>query len=322
MEPSNYSLPHEKQILEYAKTIEQLRKQAKDSPAFLKEVARFEKKLEELKVKVYKELSSWDRVLISRHPQRPHSTDYIQAITSNFIELHGDRTFRDDPAVVGGFCMLDSLPIMLIGQEKGADTEERMKRNFGMVCPEGFRKAMRLMKMAETFQIPIVTLLDTPGAYPGLEAEERGQGRVIAENLEEMFEIKVPIISLVIGEGCSGGALGMGIGDIIAMLEHSYYTVISPEGCASILWKDSSKKQLAADTLRLNAEHLLELGIVDDIIKEPMGGAHMNPQEMHAQVKQYLISTLRMLMKIPVELLLENRYKKFRSIGVLEESLL
>lgn len=319
MEPSTYSLPHEKQIQEYIKTIEQLKKQAKDSPVFLKEISRFEEKLQLLKDKVYAELSPWDRVLISRHPQRPQSTDYIRSVTTDFIELHGDRTYRDDPAVVGGFALIGSLPVMIIGQEKGSDTQERVKRNFGMVCPEGFRKAMRLMKMAESFSIPIVTLLDTPGAYPGLEAEERGQGRVIAENLEEMFTLKVPILTLVIGEGCSGGALGMGVGDAVAMLEHSYYTVISPEGCASILWKDSAQKQLAAQTLRLNSEHLLELGIIDDIIKEPVGGAHTNPQETYIAVKQYITSTLRMLMKLPVELLLENRYKKFRSMGVLEE---
>lgn len=317
MEPSKYSLPHEKQIQEYVKTIEQLKKQAQDSPVFLKEVARLEKKLEILKTKVYSELSSWDRVLISRHPQRPHTIDYIRSITSDCIELHGDRTYRDDPAVVGGFCTLGSLPVMIMGQEKGSDTQERVKRNFGMVCPEGFRKALRLMKLAEKFGLPIITLLDTPGAYPGLEAEERGQGRVIAENLEEMFSIKVPIISLVIGEGCSGGALGMGIGDVIAMLEHSYYTVISPEGCASILWKDSTQKQRAAEVLRLNAEHLVELGIVDDVIQEPTGGAHTNPQEMYTRVSNYLMSTIHMLMGLSVELLLEKRYRKFRSMGML-----
>lgn len=321
MDPSTYILPHEKQIQEYVKTLEQLKKQTKDSPLLVKEVARFEKKLEQLKEKVYTELSPWDRVLIARHPQRPHTNDYIRAIASDFIELHGDRAYRDDTAVVGGLCRIGSMPIMLIGQEKGADTQERVRRNFGMVCPEGFRKAMRLMKMAESFSLPIVTLLDTPGAYPGLEAEERGQGRVIAENLEGMFDIKVPILSLVIGEGCSGGALGMGVGDVVSMLEHSYYTVISPEGCASILWKDASQKQHAAETLRLNAEHLRELGIIDDIIKEPLGGAHTNTQAVFDSVKQYIMSTLSVLMKIPVELLLENRYKKFRSMGVLEETL-
>lgn len=319
MEPSNYSLPCEKQIHEYIKTIEQLKKQAKDNSSFLKEVQQLEKKVEALKIKVYSELSPWDRVLIARHPNRPHSVDYIRSICTNFFELHGDRTYRDDPSVVGGLAMIDSMHVMIIGQEKGSDTSDRLFRNFGMVSPEGFRKAMRLMKLAEGLRLPIITLLDTPGAYPGLEAEERGQGRVIAENLQAMFEIKVPIISVVIGEGCSGGALGMGVGDVIAMLEHSYYTVISPEGCASILWKDSTKKQLAAETLRLNVENLLELEIVDDCIKEPLGGAHNNLAQNYANVKQYLIDKLAHLGTLPVDFLIEKRYMKFRSMGVLVE---
>lgn len=318
-DPQNYVLPHEKQIMEYVKTIDQLKRQAKDSPSFLKDIEKLEKKLEGLKKKVYSELSSWDRVLIARHPLRPHSTDYIRTITSDFFELHGDRTYKDDLSVVGGFCFLDDIPVMVIGQEKGSDTNDRVKRNFGMVSPEGFRKALRLMKLAESVHVPIITLLDTPGAYPGLEAEERGQGRVIAENLQAMFEIRVPIIALVIGEGCSGGALGMGVGDVVSMLEHSYYTVISPEGCASILWKDSSQKQQAAETLRLNAESLLELGIIDDIIKEPLGGAHNNLNETYQQVKQYLVDKMRVLLTMPVDFLLEKRYLKFRSMGILNE---
>lgn len=318
-DPQNYVLPHEKQIMEYVKTIDQLKRQAKDSPSFLKDIEKLEKKLDGLKKKVYSELSSWDRVLIARHPLRPHSTDYIRTITSDFFELHGDRTYKDDLSVVGGFCFLDDLPVMIIGQEKGSDTNDRVKRNFGMVSPEGFRKALRLMKLAESVHVPIITLLDTPGAYPGLEAEERGQGRVIAENLQSMFEIRVPIIALVIGEGCSGGALGMGVGDVVSMLEHSYYTVISPEGCASILWKDSSQKQQAAETLRLNAESLLELGIIDDIIKEPLGGAHNNLNETYQQVKQYLVDKMRVLLTMPVDFLLEKRYLKFRSMGILNE---
>lgn len=319
MDPSNYVLPHEKQILEYVKTIDQLKKQAKDSPTFLKDIQKLEKKLETLKLKVYTELSPWDRVLIARHPKRPHSIDYIKTITTEFFELHGDRTYKDDHSVIGGFCFLDSIPVMIIGQEKGSDTTDRVRRNFGMVSPEGFRKAMRLMKLAESVHVPIITLLDTPGAYPGLEAEERGQGWIIAENLREMFEIRVPIIALVIGEGCSGGALGMGVGDVVSMLEHSYYTVISPEGCASILWKDSAQKQLAAETLRLNAEPLMELGIIDDIIKEPVGGAHNDLPEVYQQVKQYLSDKLKVLLTMPVDFLLEKRYLKFRSMGMLKE---
>lgn len=261
------------------------------------------------------QLSSWDRVLICRHAKRPHTVDYIRAITTDFFELHGDRTCGDDCSVIGGLCKIDGLPCMIIGQNKGSNTEERVLCNFGMVSPEGFRKAMRLMQLAELLHLPIISLLDTPGAYAGLEAEQRGQGWVIAENLRSMFSIQTPIIVMVIGEGCSGGALGMGVGDVVTMLEHSYYTVISPEGCASILWKDTSKKQEAARALKLHSEDLLALSIVDHVIPEPPGGAHNDPELIFAQVKENLVAQIKSLKNISVNTLLENRYRKFRSIG-------
>lgn len=315
----NFYLPHEKQIVEYIKTIEHLKKQNRDNPLFTSEIMLLEDKLEKLQASAYQKLSSWDRVLISRHPQRPHTIDYVQNICDNFIELFGDRVCSDDAAIIGGFATIDGMRCVLVGQEKGDDTESRMRRNFGMVNPEGFRKALRLMKLAEKYGLPIVSLLDTPGAYPGLEAEQRGQGWVIAENLRAMSQLNTPIVAVVIGEGCSGGALGMGVADVVAMLEHSYYSVISPEGCASILWKDAGKKQQAAEALKLNAEFLHENGIVDDIISEPLGGAHHNKNMTYDAVKGYIGEKLRMLLRICPELLLEQRYAKFRSMGAFIE---
>lgn len=260
-------------------------------------------------------LTPWQRVQISRHPQRPHTLDYIKNICDSFLELHGDRTFREDSAVVGGLARIGDTACVLIGQEKGKDTEARVKRNFGMVYPEGFRKALRLMKMAEKFHLPVVCLLDTPGAYPGLEAEERGQGWAIADNLRQMSMLATPIIVLVIGEGCSGGALGMGVGDVVAMLEHAYYSVISPEGCASILWKDASKNVDAASMLKMHAEDLQKFGIIDVMIEEPLGGAHHDPEKMYQSVKAFIMQQFQSLKEIPVEILLEQRYQKFRKMG-------
>ncbi len=311
----NFYLPHEKQIYDYLKTIEHLKKQNQDSPLFTAEIKKLEQKLDKLKVKVYSELSPWERVLISRHPERPHTVDYLKNINENFVELAGDRTYGDDRSLIGGFATIGGVKCMVIGQEKGRDTESRVAHNFGMLNPEGFRKAMRLMKLAEKFSLPVVSFLDTPGAHPGLEAEERGQGWAIAENLRDMSQIKSPIIVVIIGEGCSGGALGIGVGDVIGMLEHAYYSVISPEGCASILWKDSAKKQQAASALKLNSENLLELGLIDDIIREPLGGAHHNPQMTYKEVKQFIIDKHTLLKMLPVNLLLEQRYAKFRKMG-------
>lgn len=308
-------LPHEKPIQEYIKTIEHLKKQSQDNPIFDAEIRKLEQKLEKLKQKVYSELTPWQRILICRHPSRPHAVDFFSSMCTNFVELAGDRNFREDHSMVGGFAIIGGVKCVVIGQEKGHDTESRVYRNFGMLNPEGFRKALRLMKLAEKFNLPIISFLDTPGAYPGLEAEERGQGWAIAHNLREMARIKTPIIVVVIGEGCSGGALGMGVGDVIGMLEHSYYSVISPEGCASILWKDSSKNIEAASALKLNAENLLDLKIIDSIIEEPLGGAHHHPQQTYQNVKQFILEQWNILRRIPLPLLLEQRYLKFRQIG-------
>jgi acetyl-CoA carboxylase carboxyl transferase subunit alpha len=312
-------LPHEKQIHEYIKTIEHLKKQNQNNPLFNNEIRKLEQKLEKLKEKVYSELTPWQRVLISRHPSRPHTLDYITNLCSSFHELCGDRTFGDDHSLIGGLGVIDGVKCVIIGQEKGNDTESRVYRNFGMVNPEGFRKALRLMRLAEKFHLPVVSFLDTPGAYPGLEAEERGQGWIIAQNLRDMSRITTPIIVIVIGEGCSGGALGIGVGDVIGMLEHAYYSVISPEGCASILWKEANKNIDAAATLKLNSENLLELNIIDAIIKEPLGGAHHQPQVAYSNVKRFIVEQWQMLKRIPHEILLEQRYLKFRKIGQFTE---
>lgn len=308
-------LPHEKQIHEYIKTIEHLKKQSQDNPIFSSEVRKLEQKLVKLKQEVYSKLTPWEKVMICRHPARPRSLDFIKNICDRFVELSGDRLFSEDHSIVGGLAKINGTKCVIMGQEKGHDTETRVYHNFGMMNPEGFRKALRLMQMAEKFHLPIVTLLDTSGANPILEAEERGQGWAIAQNLREMSRLKTPIIVIVIGEGCSGGALGMGVGDVIAMLEHAYYSVISPEGCASILWKDSSKKSDAASALKLTAENLYELKIIDNIIQEPLGGAHHDPQETYQNVKKYILEQCHILKRIPVPLLLEQRYLKFRKMG-------
>lgn len=312
-------LPHEKPIVEYIKTIEHLKKQNQGSSMFLKEIEKLEQKLEKLKQSVYSELTPWQRVQICRHPSRPHTIDYVKNLCTSFHELCGDRNFADDHAIVGGLAVIGDLKCILIGQEKGNDTESRLYRNFGMLNPEGFRKALRLMKLAEKFHLPVVSLLDTAGANPRLEAEERGQGWAIAMNLREMAALKTPIIVVIIGEGCSGGALGMGIGDTIGMLEHSYYSVISPEGCASILWKDATKNIDAASMLKLNAENMLDLGIIDAIINEPLGGAHHNPKVCFDNVKTFILEQAQILKNLPLEILLEQRYGKFRKMGKFSE---
>lgn len=313
-------LPHEKQINEYVKTIEHLKKQNQNNLLFNSEIQRLEQKLQQLKTSIYTNLTPWERIQISRHPARPHTVDYIECISDSFHELSGDRLYADDKAVVGGLAVIRGRKCMLIGQEKGKDTESRVARNFGMLHPEGFRKALRLMKLAEKFSLPIVTMLDTQGAFPGLEAEERGQGGAIALNLREMAKIETPIIVLIIGEGSSGGALGMGLGDVVGMLEHAYYSVISPEGCASILWKDAAKSVDAAKALQLNAENLKQFNVIDAIIPEPLGGAHHNPEEMYQNVTNFIVEQIDILKRIPKKLLIEQRYLKFRTIGEFYES--
>lgn len=309
-------LSHEKQILEYEKTIAELKGRNKENPLWSdEEIAKLEAKLDQLKKKVYSQLTPWEKVTICRHPSRPRSVDYIRNICEGFQELYGDRLFRDDRSVMTGLARIDGVKFMIIAQEKGCDTESRLQRNFGMPHPEGYRKAMRCMRLAAKFNLPVLSLIDTPGAYCGLAAEERGQGWAIAQNLWEMARLSTPIIAILIGEGCSGGALGIGIGDVVAMLEHAYYAVISPEACSSILWRDTSKNELAAKTLKMHAEDLLKLDIIDAVIEEPLGGAHHDPNVVYQNVKNYAVSQWNILKTVPIETLIEQRYQKYRRMG-------
>jgi acetyl-CoA carboxylase carboxyl transferase subunit alpha len=313
------TLPHEKPIFEMQETLQKLKDQNKNNPLWTsQELAKMEKKLEAMKKTVYSQLKAWDRVAICRHPQRPHSLDYIQNICEEFVEIFGDRTFQDDRAVICGMGKIDGQKFVVIGQEKGKDTESRIFRNFGMMHPEGYRKAMRCMRLAAKFQLPVVSLIDTPGAYPGLTAEERGQGWAIAQNLWEMARLPTPVIVVVIGEGCSGGAIGIGVGDTVGMLEHAYYSVISPEGCSSILWKDVKKNAVAAEALKMQVEDLLGLGVVDRMIPEPLGGAHFDPKTAFLNVKTFIKEEWELLKPVPIGVLLENRYQKFRKMGKFE----
>lgn len=311
-------LEHEKQIYEYEEILKKLREQHQTSTSLLseEEMRQMEHKLEKLKKKVYSNLTAWQRVAICRHPERPRALTVIHNLFDKFVEIHGDRLFRDDHSMVTGFAIFEGQNFVVIAQEKGCDTESRLYRNFGMNYPEGYRKAERAMQLAEKFHLPILCLIDTPGAYCGLDAEERGQGRAIAHNLMTMARLKTPSIGILIGEGCSGGALGIGITDRLAILEHAYYSVISPEGCASILWKDANLKTEAAEALKLHAESLLELGIVDEMIEEPLGGAHRDPPFVYAGIKQYLRKTLPELLALSTDTLLEERYAKYRNMGV------
>lgn len=311
-------LAHEKQILEYEETIAKLKMNQDKGLWTDEEIVKLEEKLESLKNKVYTELSPWERVAICRHPGRPRSIDYIKAIVKDFVEIAGDRLFRDDKAIIAGLGMIGDMKCMIVAQEKGCDTESRLERNFGMPHPEGYRKAMRAMRLAAKFKLPVVCLLDTPGAYPGLSAEERGQGSAIAHNLLEMSRLPTLIIIILIGEGCSGGALGMGVGDVIGMLEHAYYSVISPEGCASILWKDPSKNAVAAEGLKMHVEDLLELGIVDEKIEEPRGGAHHDPAVVFRNTQEFILRHWDRLKGLKVANLIEERYQKFRKMGKFE----
>jgi acetyl-CoA carboxylase carboxyl transferase subunit alpha len=260
-------------------------------------------------------MTPWQRVQIARHPKRPYTLDYIRMMTDEFLELHGDRLFADDQAMIGGFAKIDGQKVMIIGHQKGRDVKENVLRNFGCAHPEGYRKAMRLMRLAEKFEVPIVCLIDTPGAYPGIGAEERGQAQAIAENLRDMAGIKTPIVAVIIGEGGSGGALGIGVADHILILQHAYYSVISPEGCASILWRSSLKAPLAAEALKLHGEDLIKFNIVDDIIPEPLGGAHRDPQEVASNLKAALVKYFKKVSSLSAEEILDIRYKKYRDIG-------
>ena len=311
-------------LLDFEKPISELESKLNDMKQLAVEsdvdVSLAIKKLEEniisLKNDTFKNLTRWQRIQLSRHPDRPYTLDYIYEITSEFIELHGDRNVGDDRAVVGGFAEIDGETIMIIGQQKGRNTKQRQERNFGMANPEGYRKALRLMKLAEKFNKSIVTLIDTPGAFPGIEAEERGQGEAIAKNLKEMFTLKVPVICVVIGEGASGGALGIAIGDKVLMMENAWYSVISPENCSTILWRSWDYKEQAADVLKPTAKDMLKLKLIDGIIKEPLGGAHTNLQESAVFLKKALMSNLETLKKKSSEERIADRMDKFGSMGV------
>jgi acetyl-CoA carboxylase carboxyl transferase subunit alpha len=308
-------LEFEKPIIELEQKMDEMRRYA-DNPDIALEIARIEKRVNQLQLTVYAGLTRWQKVQLARHADRPYTLDYISMITKDFIELHGDRHYRDDKAIVGGLAMIDDRKVMLIGHQKGRDTKSNVYRNFGMPNPEGYRKALRLMKLAEKFKIPVVTLLDTPGAYPGLEAEERGQAEAIARNLLEMARLRVPIVVIIIGEGASGGALGIGVGDRILMMENSWYSVISPESCSSILWRSWEYKEQAAEALQLTAPDLKKQGIIDEILPEPLGGAHRNPEQAARVLKDAILQELKALAKIKPEKLLERRIEKFSAMGV------
>ncbi|WP_339924315.1 acetyl-CoA carboxylase carboxyltransferase subunit alpha [uncultured Cyclobacterium sp.] len=283
------------------------------------DIKSLDEKLQVLKRETFQNLTRWQRVQLSRHADRPYALDYIYEMTDNFIELHGDRTVKDDKAMIGGLGDIDGRSVMFIGQQKGRNTKLRQERNFGMANPEGYRKALRLMKMAEKFNKPIVTLIDTPGAYPGIEAEERGQGEAIAKNLREMFKLKVPVICIIIGEGASGGALGIAIGDKVMMLENSWYSVISPENCSTILWRSWDHKEQAAEALKLTGPDMKSNGLIDSIIEEPLGGAHRNLQNMALRIKDKINESLVELDKMKVDKRIEKRIEKFCSMGFVQE---
>lgn len=322
----HYYLDFEKPVAELENKIEELKRLADGRDMNItSEIKKLEKKARDLRAEIFSKITPWQKTLIARHPERPYTLDYIKLFLKDFIELHGDRRFADDPAIVAGFAKFHDIPVAVIGHQKGRSTAERIERNFGQPHPEGYRKALRVMKLAERFGRPVITLIDTPGAYPGIGAEERGQSEAIASNLLEMFDIKVPIIPVVIGEGGSGGALALSVGDRILMLEHSVYSVISPEGCAAILWKKNSNSvgpaeyAKASDALKLTAQDLLGLGVIDEIIPEPLGGAHRNPEEISGGISTVLKRHLDELMITPSRELLEARYNKFRKIGRLTE---
>lgn len=311
----NY-LDFEQPIAELEVKIEELQLVGSDNDINIsEEINKLREKSTKLTEKIFSNLSAWDTVKIARHPQRPYSLDYIQRVFTEFEELHGDRHFADDRAIIGGLARLNGEPVMVIGQEKGRSVQEKVKRNFGMPKPEGYRKALRLMEMAERFKLPIITLIDTPGAYPGIDSEERGISEAIAQNMAVMSRLSVPIICLVIGEGSSGGAIGIGVGDHLAMLQYSTYFVISPEGCANIIWKTSEKAPDAAQAMGLTSTVLEGLGIVDATIEEPLGGAHRNIDEIVQRVKKHLSEQLARLKKMPVDKLLDQRYQRLMSYG-------
>lgn len=313
-------LDFEKPIKELYDQIDQLNLTAENNKIDLSDsVRQLQEKILEKKKEITAHLSSWQKVQLSRHPDRPYTLSYIERICTDFVELHGDRNFKDDKAIVGGFGKIDGNTVMILGQQKGNNTKTRQLRNFGMANPEGYRKALRLMKLAEKFNKPVITLVDTPGAFPGIEAEERGQGEAIAKNIFEMLRLKVPVICVIIGEGASGGAMGIGVGDKVYMMENTWYTVISPESCSSILWRSWDHKEKAADELKLTSDHMLGFGLVDGIIPEPLGGAHWNHDEAAAMVKAQVLKAIAELKNIDPETRIDQRIEKFSNMGRWEE---
>jgi len=308
-------LDFEKPIQEVADKILALQSVSSENPDINSQIVKLEEELSAITKKIYNKLSIWQIVQVARHPERPHTLDYIKRIFLDFDELHGDRQFGDDQSIVGGICYLDQTPVMVIGHEKGRDTEEKLRRNFGMPQPEGYRKAKRLMKLAEQFSLPIINFIDTAGAYPGIEGEERGQNEAIASNLALLSEIKTPVIAIVTGEGGSGGALAISVGDYLSMLEYSTYSVASPEACASIIWRSSEKAPDAAEAMKVSSKELLKLNIIDEIIKEPLGGAHRDYDLMSSEIKKSILKSLKQLQSMPMKELLKRRYSRIISIG-------
>jgi len=317
---AEFMLDFERPIVELERKITEMKILSADENVELDdEIRRLEIRLKRLMEDTYSKLSRWQRYKLAKHPNRPYTLNYIELIFTDFVELHGDRQFRDDPAIVGGLAKLDGDPVLVIGQQKGRTTKEKLHRNFGMMHPEGYRKAMRLMKLAAKFHRPIVVLVDTPGAHPGLGAEERGQGEAIARNLFEMSHLPIPILVIIIGEGASGGALGIGVGDRVLMMENSWYSVISPEGCAAILWRDAGKANIAAEALKITAPDLIELGIIDEIIPEPIGGAHRDAAQAAKSLKKAIIKNLNDLSDIEPKKLIDMRIEKYGKMGFYKE---
>lgn len=309
------ALEFEKPILEIQNKIVELQKVSDKHVDLTVEIHKLEAKLETVKEKVYGNLTAWQRIQIARHPKRPYTLDYINLMMTGFVEIHGDRLFADDFAMITGFARIDEEMVVVIGHQKGRDTVENVKRNFGCAHPEGYRKAMRAMRLAEKFGLPVVVFIDTPGAYPGIGAEERGQAQAIAENLRDMANLKTPVVATIIGEGGSGGALGIGVADYVMILKNAYYSVISPEGCASILWRSATKAPEASEALKLTGEHLIKFGIVDEIIPEPLGGAHQSPDVVVIKLKEAILKQIRRLRLIASKDLVDQRYAKFRAVG-------
>lgn len=317
---SEYVLDFEKPIVELEKRIKEMKEYSENENVELsEEIARLEEKASKMRQEIYSKLTRWQRVLLARHPQRPYSRDYIERMTSGFFELHGDRAFGDDPALITGIARMGRRKVVIVGQQKGRTTKQKLHRNFGMMHPEGYRKALRVMRLAAKFRRPIISLIDTPGAFPGIGAEERGQAEAIARNLFEMSRLPVPVIIVVIGEGASGGALGIGVGDRVLMLENTWYSVISPEGCAAILWRDNRKAEQAAEAMKLTASDLFELGVIDKIVKEPIGGAHYNYDEAAKILRECIEAELQELEKMAPDELVDARIEKYAEMGIFEE---